>query len=113
MIKAGELHRYFMVREISTGREVWLDAGDTRYEITSGDPNLRDHYRMCPTGAYILVRPGGEPLRPWLLPLRLDEVEPLPDGRGLYHPDCAASRALGLSMSYKGSWREHAARMVA
>ena len=32
MIEPGELHRFFIVREIATGREWWLLNNDVRYE---------------------------------------------------------------------------------
>lgn len=110
MIKAGDLYRYFIVREIATGRELWLLNGDVRYDVT--DPSaLLDHYKMTPRGAYFLTAPAGQ-ARPWGRLTRLDEVEPLPDGRGLWHP-AAWEHASKLPVTYRGSWREHAARMVA
>jgi hypothetical protein len=108
MIKAGELHRYFMVREIANGREVWILAGDTRYTVTGDGP--RD-YRAAPDGGYFLAE-SAVPTHPWGRPMRLDEVEPLPDGRGLWHPVAWEHRSK-LPVTYRGSWREYAARMVA
>lgn len=109
MIAAGELHRYFMVREITNGRVVWILAGDTRYTVTG--EGCWD-YRAAADGEYFLARSAVE-THPWGRPMRLEEVEPLPDGRGLYHPDWDDFRALQLSMTYEGSWRQYAARMVA
>ena len=41
--------------------------------------------------------------------MRLEEVEPLPDGQGLYHPDHLHSTlSLQLAMTYEGSWRQAA-----
>lgn len=108
MIKAGELHRYFIVREIATGREVWLLNGDVRYTVTGDGPG---HYRAASDGAYFLAESVVR-THPWGRPMRLDEVEPLPEGRGLWHP-AAWEHVSKLPVTYRGSWREHAARMVA
>lgn len=110
MIAAGELHRYFIVREIATGRELWLLNGDVRYDVTDAS-TLLDQYRMTPRGAYFLAAPAGQARQMGFL-VRLDEVEPLPDGRGLWHP-AAWEHVSKLPVTYRGSWREHAARMVA
>ena len=105
MIDPGELHRYFKVREIATGREVWILAGDTRYAVT-GD-GLRG-YRPDPAGEYFLAESAVH-THPWGRPMRLEEVEPLPDGQGLYHPDHLHSTlSLQLAMTYEGSWRQAA-----
>ena len=105
MIEPGELYRYFIVREIANGREAWILGGDTRYEVTG--PGYGD-YRIAPDGEYFLAEPAvhgfpcGRPMRP-------AEVEPLPDGRGVYHPDhIASAMTLQLSMTYEGSWRQYA-----
>ena len=101
MIDPGELHRYFMVREIATGREMWVMGGDLRYTLTGQEYG---QYRIDRDGEYFLAEPTG-PRYPWDVPLRLEEVEPLPDGRGLYGgtPDY-----LKLAMNYEGSWRQAA-----
>lgn len=105
MIEPGELHRYFKVREIATGREVWILAGDTRYAVTGS--GLRD-YRSDPGGEYFLAESAVH-THPWGRPMRLEEVEPLPDSEGLYHPDrLRSTSALQLAMSYQGSWRQAA-----
>lgn len=36
--------------------------------------------------------------------MRLDEVEPLPDGAGVY----AVPNELNLAMTYEGSWQQYA-----
>lgn len=103
MIEPGELHRYFMVRHIATGREAWILHDDTRWSVTG--PGLWD-YRADRHGEYFLARSLVH-THPWALPLRLDEVEPLPDGRGLWHP--AAWEHWGwLCRNYEGSWRQAA-----
>ena len=105
MIGPSDLYRYFIVREIANGREVWLLGGDTRYEVTG--PGFGD-YRAAPGGEYFLAEPAVRGF-PCGRPMRLDEVEPLPDGRGLYHPDhITGQMALQLSMTYEGSWRQYA-----
>ena len=110
MIEAGELHRYFKVREVRNGREVWLLGGDTRYEVT-GD-GFRD-YRPAPGGDYFLAESAVH-THPWGRPMRLEDVEPLPDGQGLYHPDHLRSTfALKLAMTYEGSWRQYADKSAA
>lgn len=103
MIEPGELHRYFKVRHVADGRDVWIMAGDTRYAVT-GD-GLRD-YRPDPHGEYFLARSRVDS-HPWGWPLRLEDVEPLPDGAGLY----AIPDDLHLAMSYEGSWRQYAGQM--
>jgi hypothetical protein len=105
MIEPGELHRYFAVREIANGGDVWILGGDTRYEVTG--PGFGD-YRIAPDGDYFLAAPYVLSY-PTGRPMRLEEVEPLPDGGGLYHPDAADSRALQLARTYEGSWRQYAA----
>jgi hypothetical protein len=102
MIEPGELHRYFMVREIATGTEIRLLGGDVRYEVTDDDSY---GYRIAPDGEYFLAR-SPVPTHPWGRPMRLEEVEPLPDGRGLYGP--GALHELQLAITYEGSWRQHA-----
>jgi hypothetical protein len=82
MIEPGELHRYFMVREIANGSEVWLLGGDARYEVTG--EGFYD-YRAAPDGECFLAE-SAVPSHPWGRPMRLEEVEPLPHGRGLWHP---------------------------
>jgi hypothetical protein len=104
MIEPGELHRYFKVREIATGREVWILGGDTRYEVTG--PGFRD-YRQSPDGEYFLAECVNR-LLPFGRPMRLEEVEPLPDERGIY----AVPDELKLSMTYEGSWRQYADRQA-
>lgn len=105
MIKPGELYRYFKVREIATGREVLLLGGDTRYEVTREDFG---HYRAAPDGDYFLAE-SAVPTHPWGRPMRLSEIEPLPGGQGLYHPDhIASAMTLQLAMTYEGSWRQYA-----
>jgi hypothetical protein len=100
MIEPSELHRYFKVREIANGQEVWIKAGDTRYEVTGS--GLWD-YRADPNGGYFLARSAVH-THPWGRPMRLEEVEPLPDGRGLYgYPD-----EFKLARTYEGSWRQYA-----
>lgn len=102
MIEPGELHKYFAVREMATGREVWLMNGDVRYAET-GD-RFCGHYRIAPGGTYFLVRLGNAPSGiPGFL-LTPDEAEPLPDGKGV----CAVPDELKLTMTYEGSWRQHA-----
>ncbi len=101
MIEPGKLHRYFMVRHIATGRDVWLRGDDIRIAVTG--PGFRD-YRAAPDGEYFLAEPAVYRF-PAGWPLRLDEVEPLPDGRGLWHP--AAWEHWGwLCRSWEGSWRQ-------
>jgi hypothetical protein len=90
-----------MVREIATGREVWLLGGDTRYEVTGG--GMWD-YRATPDGEYFLAE-SAVPTHPWGRPMRLEEVEPLPGGRGLWHPD-AHEHNFNLGRTYAGSWRQ-------
>lgn len=83
-------------------------AGDTRYEVTG--EGLGD-YRPSPAGDHFLAR-SVVWSHPWGRPMRLDEVEPMPDGRGLYHPDhIASTMELDLAMSYEGSWRQYADSM--
>jgi hypothetical protein len=100
MINPADLHRYFKVRHIASSQEVWLEAGDVRYEVTGdgwGD------YRPAPDGEYFLAFVSLDVYCcGW--PMRLDEVEPLPDGRGLW----AVPDELKLAMSYEGSWRQFA-----
>jgi hypothetical protein len=109
MIEPGDLHRYFKVRHIATGLTFWIMAGDTRYSITDPD-SITWNYRIDPEGDCFLAESQVH-THPWGVPLRLDEVEPLPDGAGMYHPDHIASvMTLGLAMSYEGSWRQHADR---
>lgn len=103
MIAPGELHRYFLVREIVTRREVWILGSDTRYEVTG--PGLRD-YRPAPDGAYFLAESAVR-THPWGRPMRLDEVEPWPNGRGLWHPE-AWEHVSTLAATYDGSWRQAA-----
>lgn len=103
MIKPGNLHRYFMVREIANGSEVWILGGDVRYEVTG--PGLWD-YRASPDGEYFLARSAVES-HPWGRPMRLEEVEPLPDDRGEWHP-AAWEHIRTLAATYEGSWRQHA-----
>lgn len=105
MIEPGELHRYFKVREIVTGRQVMILAGDTRYAVTGG--GLRDYRpdRACES----FLAESAVHTHPWGRPMRLEEVEPLPDGEGLYHPDhLRCTLALHLAMTYQGSWRQAA-----
>jgi hypothetical protein len=104
MIEPGELYRYFKVREVATGREVWLANGDVGYEVT-GEDSLWN-YRPAPDGEYFLARSAVH-THPWGRPVRLDEVEPLPGGRGLWHP-CAAEHVRTLAATYEGSWRQAA-----
>ena len=103
MIEPGELHRYFAVREIATGRDVQILGGDTRYEVT-GD-GWRD-YRGAADGEYFLADPAVYNF-PAGRPMRLEEVEPLPDGRGLWHPDSWQHWGW-LCRNYEGSWRQSA-----
>jgi len=104
MIEPGELYKHFKVREIDSGRELWVEAWDVRYEVV-GD--YRGHYRMAPDGDYFLVRTGGWLRGYWAA--RLDEVEPLPDGQGLWHPShLDFTYTLSLEMTYEGSWRQYA-----
>jgi hypothetical protein len=103
MIEPGELHRYFMVRHIATGREAWILGQDTRYSLIG--PGLWD-YRADRDGEYFLARSMVH-THPWGLPLRLDQVEPLPDGRGLWHPDSWEHWGW-LCRNYEGSWRQSA-----
>ena len=101
MIEPSELHRYFMVREIATGREFWVLGGDVRYTVTD---EYRFHYRSDPQGGYFLAELTGRPWPCQGVPMRLEEVEPLPDGRGIWaDPD-----ELKLAMTYEGSWRQYA-----
>lgn len=104
MIEPGELYRYFMVREIATGREVWLANGDVRYEVTERDSLW--NYRPAPDGEYFLARSAAR-THPWGRPMRLDDVEPLPGGRGLWHPQ-AQEHITTLAATYEGSWRQAA-----
>jgi hypothetical protein len=83
MIEPGELHGYFIVREIATGRDVWILGGDIRYEVTGN--GFRD-YRASAAGEYFLAECANRSL-PFGRPMRLEEVEPLPKNRGLWHPD--------------------------
>jgi len=83
MIPPRELHRYFIVREMATGRDLWLLAGDTRYTVTGEGPG---DYRAAPDGDHILVRSAVH-THPWGRPVRLDDIEPLPDARGIWPPD--------------------------
>jgi hypothetical protein len=106
MIDPEDLHRHFKVREVATGRDVWILGGDYRYEIT--DPNgIAWNYRASPGGDYFLARSAVH-THPWGRPMRLEEVEPLPDGTGRYHPDTLRTMTLQLAMSYEGSWRQSA-----
>ncbi len=118
MIEPGDLHRYFMVREIATGREVWILGGDIRYEVTG--TGFR-HYRSSADGEYFLAEQAVRGY-PCGRPMRLEEVEPLPGGRGLWHPDawehiygcpqCLAGSAEG--MRFRADWpRDHAERLDA
>jgi hypothetical protein len=118
MIEPGELHRYLMVREIATGRKVWLLGGDVRYEVTG--PGFRD-YRPSEDGEYFLAEPTVRSY-PCGRPMRLEEVEPLPDGRGLWHPDacehiygcprCLLGAAAGIR--FRADYpREHAGQLAA
>lgn len=107
MIEPGELHRYFMVREIATGRDVWILGGDTRYALTGAASNW--DYRIDPAGEFFLAE-SCVSTHPWGRPMRLEEVEPHPDGRGLWHPDHLPSRALNLAATYDGSFRQMADR---
>jgi hypothetical protein len=107
VIEPGELHRYFMVREIKTGREVWLLGGDTRYEVTGS--GFRD-YRQSPDGRYFLAECPNP--CPFGRPMRLEEVEPLPEGRGRWHPD-AWEHNCKLEPTYEGSWRQYADQQAA
>jgi hypothetical protein len=104
MIEPGELHKHYRVREIASGRELWVEAWDVRYEITGDE---RGHYRIAPDGHYFLVRVSGRPHG--YFAARLDEVEPLPDGEGLWHPShLTFTYTLSLTMTYEGSWRQYA-----
>lgn len=103
MIRPSDLHRHFAVREIATGRTVWL-LGDARYVTT---PGVCWNYRLSPTGDHFLAESAVR-THPWGHPMRLDEVEPLPDGGGMYHPDHLRFMELSLALSYEGSWRQHA-----
>jgi len=103
MIEPGELHRYFTVREIATGREWWLLNYDVRYEA-AGEPHTLYGYRAAPDGEYFLVD-----ARPWPggILKRLAEVEPLPDGRGVWHP-ASWEHWSHMAVTYEGSWRQAA-----
>jgi hypothetical protein len=107
MIEPGELYRYFKVREIRNGRDVWL-TGDTRYEVIEDARSTLWNYRPSPDGDHFLARSAVH-AHPWGRPMRLNEVEPLPGRQGLYHPDHSASaKALTLAMTYEGSFRQYA-----
>lgn len=119
MIQPGDLHRYFKVREIATGRDVWLLAGDIRYELTGADSCW--NYRPAAGGEYFLAE-SAVPTHPWGRPMRLDEVEPLPDGGGLWPPvawehihgcpKCLATTPRGIAFGEKHP-SEHADRLAA
>jgi hypothetical protein len=101
-MEPGELHRYFIVREIAPGREWRLLNGDVRYE-PAGEGTLYG-YRTAPDGDYFLADarpyPGG-------VLLRLADVEPLPGGRGLWHPG-SWEHWCTMAITYEGSWRQAA-----
>jgi hypothetical protein len=108
MIPAADLYRYFKVRDIVTGRAVWTLGGDTRYPAGPGAAQERpwDHREHDTEGEFALVRFGNYP-RGYLV--RLEEIEPLPDGAGMYHPDhLSGQKELQLRMTYEGSWRQYA-----
>jgi hypothetical protein len=104
MIEPGELHRYFKVRETATGQELHLMNHDARYLATG--PGLGE-YRMAAEGEFFLVR-SPVPAHPWGYLVRLEDVEPLPDGEGRYHPDHLSLLAPQMERSYEGSWRQQA-----
>jgi hypothetical protein len=104
MIEPGDLHRHFIVRHVPTGRDLWTDGWDARYEVFGlGGWD----YRISTSGTHLLARSPIES-HPWGVPLRLSDIDPLPDGRGRFHPDAIASRDLSLRLSYEGSWRQFA-----
>lgn len=103
MIQPGDLHRYFKAQVIAAGRETRLLNGDVRYAKT-GDGSW--DYRISPDGDYFLAESAVH-THPWGVLLRLDEVEPLPADRGLWHPD-AWEHWGWLCRSYEGSWRQAA-----
>ena len=109
MIEPGDLHRYFAVREITTGRTIRLLGGDTRYAMT--EPGVCWNYRIDPNGQRFLAE-SAVPTHPWGRSMRLDEVEPLPDGQGMYHPDHLRVMELSLSLGYEGSWRQYADQLA-
>ena len=110
MIEPGELHRHFKVREVGAGRELWLLNRDARYE-PAGDG--RYGYQMAPEGDYILVRPVGRHFSAPGILVRLEDAEPVPDGKGMYHPDALDVLRLSLAMTYEGSWRQYADKQKA
>jgi hypothetical protein len=101
-MEPSELHRHFRVREIATGRELWLMNGDVRYKATGdgwGD------YRPAPDGEYFLAEielcsHRGALWRP-------EDVEPLPDGRGLWSP-ASWEHWSKMAITYEGSFRQAA-----
>lgn len=99
MIEPGELHRYFAVRNVATGAEVRILGGDTRYSAES--PDLRWRYRIDAAGDYFLAAPL-VPSHPLGRVMRLDEVEPFPDGQGRY----GALDEFQLARTYEGSFRQ-------
>ena len=103
MIEPGELHRYHAVREVTTGRQLRLLNGDVRYKVTGDGPW---DYRPAPDGGYFLVESGVH-THPWGRAVRLDEVEPLPDGHGLWGAG-AWEHERTLALTYEGSWRQYA-----
>lgn len=106
MIDPGDLHRHHKVRVIATGRETSLLNGDVRY---SRNGSGVWGYLIDPEGECILVA-SAVYSHLWGVPVRLDEIEAIPDGRGIWHPDWDDMRALKLSMTYEGSWRQFADR---
>ncbi|MBM0230504.1 hypothetical protein JNW91_00615 [Micromonospora sp. STR1_7] len=102
MIDPAALYRHFRVRVIATSAIVWVAAWDTRYDKTG--TGVWD-YRPSPAGHYFLARSPVH-THPWGYPLRLDEVDPLPNGKGIYHPDSLMHFSLSLERSYPGSFRE-------
>jgi hypothetical protein len=104
MIEPGELYKHFAVREIATGRTLHLNALDTRYTVTG--PGWGD-YRPDPDGDHFLT---AAPVwsHPRSYPVRLDQVEPLPDGAGLRGAADLWQYELQLKVAYTGSWRQYA-----
>jgi len=103
MILPDDLFRHFMVRHIESAQVCWVLGGDARYEQTG--PMLGD-YRLSPTGEFVLLRSPVH-THPWGWLARLDELEPVPDGSGRYHPGQLAVMADQLERTYTGSWRQH------
>jgi hypothetical protein len=106
VIEPGELYKHFKVRDTVTGREVWLNGNDARYPGDGCQERPWDHRRDDTGGWFALVFSTLDAWMPGYL-VRLEEIEPLPDGRGLYGPGAGPCPA-SMERSYEGSWRQYA-----